>query len=252
MVSIVLIALISFIHPESVLPVEGKIYVSDIGKFGVGDGMILTIQGDTVATNLIDPKGLAYYDGKLFVTDVNRIWEVTPEGKRIEFVPRTAFQPEAKFLNDIAKYRGKIYVSDTYTNRVFRIDIKDPKPRKIFEIEKPNGICFDGKGTMYIITFTIPAKIFSYRKGKLLKVFEDRRFNGGDGIVFYKNRFYATFYISGQVVELKREGKELKLTKIIKDGLKSPADLGLYRDTLFIPLLNEGKILKINLKEVGR
>ncbi len=252
MVNILLAFLFSFVHPESVLPVDGKIYVSDIGKFGTGDGAILTIEGDTVAKFLLDPKGLAFYKGRIFVTDVNRIWAIEKNGKKVEFVPRSAFKPEARFLNDIAIHKGKIYVSDTYTNRVFEIDIKKQKPRKIFDIEKPNGICFDNKGTMYIITFSIPAKIFRYKDGKLEKVFEDPRFKGGDGLVFYKKKFYATFYISGQVVELKKTDNGLKLTRIIKDGLKSPADLGVSKDVLYVPLLNEGKILRINLKEVGK
>jgi len=247
----ILIALaLTFVHPESVLPVDGKVYVSDIGRFGAGDGAILTIDGDTVSGTLVDPKGLAYYKGRIFVTDVIRIWAIKENGAKEEFVPPSAFKPGAKFLNDIAIHNGKIYVSDTYTNRVFEIDLKNPVPKKIFEVEKPNGICFDNKGNMYIITFSIPAKIYRYKNGKLEQVFEDKNLNGGDGIVFYKKRFYATFYISGKVVELVKKGNELKIKRIIKEGLKNPADLGVANDTLYIPLLSEGKILKINLKEV--
>ena len=229
------------------------VYVSDIGKFGIGDGAILTIKGDTVAYGMVDPKGLAYYNGTLYVADVNRIWQVDGSGHKSIFVSPNSFALNARFLNDLAVHKGKLYVSDTYTNRVYEISIKSRKPRKLFDIEKPNGICFCQDRSMLVITFTIPAKIYEYKKGKLIELFEDKRFKGGDGLVCKGNKVYASFYLSGQVVEFEKKQDKLLFVKILKDGLKTPADIGLSEDgILYVPQLEIGKIIKINLREEGK
>ncbi len=253
MLKILIMLMVLFTHPESVLPVGKTVYVSDIGRFGVGDGAILTLKGDTVAYGMVDPKGLAYCDGKIYVADVNRIWEVSSTGAKSVFVSPNGFALNARFLNDLAVHKKKLYVSDTYTNRVYEINIRDKTPHKLFDIEKPNGICFCEDGTMLIITFTIPAKIYTFRKGKLIELYENKKFKGGDGIVCTGNKVYASFYLSGQVVEFERKGDKLVFVKVLKDGLKTPADIGLSKDgILYVPQLESGEIIKINLREEGK
>ncbi len=253
MFKVFILLMVSFIHPESVLPAGKIVYVSDIGRFGIGDGAILTLKGDTVAYGMVDPKGLAYYDGKIYVADVNRIWEVSPSGKKSVFVSPNGFALNARFLNDLAVYKGKLYVSDTYTNRVYEIGMHDKTPHKLFDIEKPNGICFCEDGTMLVITFTIPAMIYKFKNGKLIELYKNKKFKGGDGIVCTGDKVYASFYLSGQVVEFEKKGDKLVFVKVLKDGLKTPADIGLSKDgILYVPQLESGKIIKINLREAGK
>ncbi len=253
MLKILILMMVSFTHPESVLPVGKTVYVSDIGRFGAGDGAILTIKGDTVAYGLVDPKGLAFYNGKIFAADVNKIWEIDPAGGKSVFISPQGFALNARFLNDLAVHKGKLYVSDTYTNRVYEINLRSKKAKKLFDIEKPNGICFCEDGTMLIITFTIPARIYTYKQGKLIELYENKKFKGGDGIVCNGKKVYASFYLSGQVVELEKVGEKLIFKKILKDGLKTPADIGLSKNgILYVPQLETGKIIKINLREEGK
>jgi len=250
MIKVLLLMAVSFTHPESVLPAGGTIYVSDIGKFGAGDGAILTLKGDTVAKGLVDPKGLAYYNGKIYAADVNRIWEIDETGSKSICCSPKDFSLNARFLNDLAVHDGKLYVSDTYTNQVYEINLSKKKPKLLFKIPKPNGICFAPDGKMFVITFTIPARIYLYSHGKLKKLFEDKKFEGGDGIVCDGKHLYASFYLSGQVVEFNLKKDKIEFVKVLKDGLKTPADIGFSQDgILYIPQLSIGKIIEINLKE---
>jgi hypothetical protein len=68
-----------FVHPETALWVDGRLFVSDIG--------------------LYDPKGLAYCGGSLYVADVDRIWMVKDKATVFLLVGPKDFS--AKFLNGI-------------------------------------------------------------------------------------------------------------------------------------------------------
>lgn len=118
--------------PESTLVYrEGKnnaVFVSQIdgdptavdGKGGIAK---MTLDGDIKdpewVTGLNAPKGMAAFGGKLYVADINQIVVINIKSAEVEEKISVA---GAQFLNDVSiDSQGTIYVSDTKTNKVHRI-----------------------------------------------------------------------------------------------------------------------------------
>lgn len=116
-----------FRSPESVTydDESGYYFISNVGQFNTPDGFIKkrSYLGELtgfVDNGLNDPKGMAVYDGKLFVADVNKlvIIEIS-SGKILEEIAIEG----AQFLNGVVSDgSGIIYISDTSTGRVYRYD----------------------------------------------------------------------------------------------------------------------------------
>lgn len=118
--------------PESVLYVADKkspyLFVSLIdgaGNLVDGKGGIakLTSTGDVIdgewITGLNAPKGMALYEGRLYVADITELVVIDVKRKKvIEKIPVV----DAVFLNDVSvNSSGIVYVSDTRTHKVHRL-----------------------------------------------------------------------------------------------------------------------------------
>ena len=135
--------------PESALydADRGLIYVSNIGgdpSAKDGNGYISTVspEGDILeeqwATGMNAPKGLALDGGTLYVSDIDELVAIDTETGEI-----TGRYPAegAQFLNDVAAANGVVYVTDSGTGRIHRLEgdsftvwVDDPR------IQSPNGI----------------------------------------------------------------------------------------------------------------
>jgi outer membrane protein assembly factor BamB len=99
--------------------VEGDPNVVD-GKGGIAK---LALTGAIIdaawVTGLNAPKGMAIYDGKLYVSDISEVVVINIKKKSVEKKIPVA---GAQFLNDLViDSQGTIYISDTLANKVFRI-----------------------------------------------------------------------------------------------------------------------------------
>lgn len=119
-----------FAQPESALyvPEQDLIYVSNIdGEPGAkdGKGFISRVAPDgTIVkrawiSGLNAPKGMAYKNGLLYVSDIDQLLVIdTGNGRVIKRYPALG----AKFFNDVAVDKaGRVYVSDTGTNAIWRL-----------------------------------------------------------------------------------------------------------------------------------
>lgn len=137
--------------PESVLPVlkEGILYVSNIGtdkssdKSGLGFISILSLDGKIKnlnwSTGLNSPKGMAIFNDKLYVTEVDHITEIDlATGEKVNSYPVEG----AVFLNDVAAHSsGDIYFTDSRTGSIHKL--KDGKVSLVVRSEffpNVNGI----------------------------------------------------------------------------------------------------------------
>ena len=109
-----------FTMPESVAEGrDGAIYVSEMGERDVDkDGKISKINKEgvitTVAEGLYDPKGIVFFNDKLYVTDRDVVLEVSMNGSWIIYAGTMAFPKTPVFLNDIdVSVNGDLYVTDT-------------------------------------------------------------------------------------------------------------------------------------------
>lgn len=230
--------------PESVLAVDGRIYVSEIGEFDKdGDGQISVIEGGKAkpfATGMDDPKGLAYAKGKLYVADKTRILSVDKNGKWKVFVAADAFSVKPQFLNDLTFDKsGNLYVSDSGDLKgkggaVYRITPNGKVSTLVNDEDKrvlaPNGLLPDGDANLLMVDFLSGVLYrITIKTGKMVAVAEG--FGGGDGVVRDRqNRIWVSDWKNGRVFMLKPDG-ELKL---VKAGFQSAADIGLSQDGKFI------------------
>lgn len=134
------------------------IYASLIGNRKPGDGSIATVGVDGKLINaqfvagLNDPKGIAITKDKLYVSDVTELVEADLKTGK---VLNTYTAEGIEFLNDVAiAPDGAIYVSDTRTSKIYRLDqegnfdfwLADPK------LDNPNGLLIQGD-TMYVASW---------------------------------------------------------------------------------------------------
>lgn len=234
-------------NPESALTgPDGRVYASEIGEFDKdGDGKITVIDKDGKAQDFVsgldDPKGLAVSGKHIFVTDKKRVLKVDKDGKWTVFAAAEAFPIAPQFLNDLeADAQGNIYVSDSGDTKgkggaVYRID-KNGKvalitnSEKDAQIQSPNGLLTDGKGSLLELDL-VSGSLYriKIKTGKLEKVAEG--FGGGDGVVRgAKGVLYASDWKNGSVFSVSKKGE----VKLLKNGFKSAADIGLSSDGKFI------------------
>ncbi len=141
-----------FETPESVLYDPGReiFYVSNINGSPAahdGNGFISTldlngkVKESPWITGLDAPKGMALFENRLYVSDIDRVVQIDVEHDSIALEYTV---PGASFLNDIAvDSTGLVYISDTQTNRIYRL--KDGQVDIWMELEQtePNGLCIE-------------------------------------------------------------------------------------------------------------
>jgi len=83
------------------------------------------------------PKGMAIFDGKLYVADINQLVVIDIKAAKVE---QKIAIPDAIFLNDVAAdAKGSIYISDTKANKVFRYQ-NGAIEEYLNNIENANGL----------------------------------------------------------------------------------------------------------------
>jgi outer membrane protein assembly factor BamB len=100
------------------------------------------------ATGLSAPKGMAVYDGKLYVSDIDELVEIKlSDGKIANRYPA----PGSIFLNDVAACsNGTIFVTDSRTNKVHALaDGKFEVWKESDQFEGINGL-YTENGKLYI------------------------------------------------------------------------------------------------------
>lgn len=247
--------------PESVLAVNGRIYVSEIGEFDKdGDGQISVIGADgkpkAFATGMDDPKGLAYSRGLIYVADKTRILSVDKSGKWQVFAAPEAFPAKPQFLNDLMVDKaGNLYVSDSGDLKgkggaVYRITPAGKVTALVTAENKlvlaPNGLLPDGDNNLLMVDFVsgILYRI-TLKNGKMVSVAEG--FGAADGIVRDRQgRLWISDWKNGRVFTLKRDGEP----KLVKDGFQAAADISLSQDEKFVlvPDMKAGELVWLPVK----
>ncbi|ABR30702.1 hypothetical protein SU69_04295 [Thermosipho melanesiensis] len=220
--------------PESVISNNGEYFITQMGKLYVKDGTIIHMTKDKTESllKLVDPRGMYLEDNFLWVVDFDRVVRLDLEtGKYKNF-----YANFPRYLNDIVKYKGSFYVTDTYGNTIYRIN-DEKKLEVVFNIKSPNGITTDGE-YLYVISFTSPAVVYKCDENKVISSFTLKDVNGGDGIFFGDNLFFVSGYNSKNVVVYNDKWEKL----FEKTGFSSPADLYYSKKTLYVPDMKEGKI----------
>lgn len=244
--------------PESTLvsQLDGKdvIFVSLIdGQGDAADGKggiaLLDASGKVIDGNFITgldaPKGMAQVGNKLYVSDIQRIHVIDIAAKKVE---ATYAVEGSQFLNDLtADDKGRVYISDSRANRVYRLD--DGKVSLYLDnIENANGVLAEGDD----LWVTSALKLLKVDSDKNIQVVADEGFLANlDGLVRQSDsRLIATSW-AGVIyqIDLESEGKA-KVT-VLQDvrGKHNTADIGISGDkkTLYVPKFFANSVTAYNL-----
>lgn len=216
--------------PESVLPdmAQGILYVSQIGRWNPdaidGNGGVAKIGTDGKVidlhwvTGLNSPKGLGRYGNTLYAADLSEVAVIDiPTGKVVRKIPVEG----AKMLNDITvDAKGVVYVSDTRTAKVHRIDPDGRVTTWLTGMKGANGLKAIGDD-LYILSGPDFVKAGPDRKLTRLAVLD----HGGDGLEPLSGGDFLATAWNGFVYYVYADGRvELLLdTHLLK---KNTADIG--------------------------
>jgi len=252
--------LTGFHNPESVVAhPDGRIFISEIGKFGFsGDGKVTQINPDgstrTLAEGLKGPTGLDLFDGQLYVADVDQVWRIDLDGRKTVIAGAEDFPDQPASLNDLEiDGLGNLYVSDSGAGIIYRITPTGHITKVLDEtadIAKPNGLLLDGLNRLLVLDFatgTLFQVIFSDNGPTVVSALNSG-FGAPDGLVRDSDGLlYISDWKGARVWQL----TEPKATpQLISSGHQSAADIGLSADGRFIllPDMLAGELIWLPIK----
>lgn len=228
--------------PESVLvyqhDTDNYLFVSEIdGQGNVADGeggvAILNLDGSYRHHNWVRglnaPKGLAAFDGKLYVADLTEL--VIIDIATAEVVAKVT-APDALFLNDVTvDAQGVIYISDTRKNRIYRYK-NNEMHIWLEDIEAANGLKAIGDKLYIAANDRLLQVAPGFTISQVAKGFAER----ADGLEPVGNGNFIVSCWAGIIYYVYADGRLLELLDSRADKLNT-ADIGWdeQTQTLYVP-----------------
>jgi sugar lactone lactonase YvrE len=201
-----------------------------------------------------------YNNSKLYVSDITDLVEIDiANGKII----KRFNAPGSAFLNDVASdNQGNIYVSDTGTNTIYKIDtnLKDNTYLQVWlespELNGPNGLHFDNNKNKLIVVSKSGAgmKVVDLGNKTISSLGKEGRttpVGGLDGIESdaTETHYYVTDNPAGKVYTVNADGTGYgTLIDLQRQGT---ADLGFIpgQNMIIIPIMQDNKLAAYKLVE---
>jgi len=269
-------------NPESVAyaPKQNVLFVSNvdgkpdqkdqkgfISKVSPSNGSIIELNW---ITGLNAPKGIAISNNnnnnKLYVSDITDLVEVDiADGKII----KRFNAPGSAFLNDVASdNQGNIYVSDTITNTIYKLDTNSKDNNTSLQtwlqspqLNGPNGLHVDNNKNKLIVAslgdMSKPGagiKVVDLKNKTISSLGKEGTtspFGGLDGIEsdVTETHYYVTDNPAGKVYTVNAD--ETGYGTLIDLHTQGAADLGFIpnQSTIIIPLMQDNKLVAYKLVE---
>ena len=268
-------------NPESVAyaPKQNVLFVSNvdgkpdqkdqkgfISKVSPSNGSIIELNW---ITGLNAPKGIAISNNnnnKLYVSDITDLVEVDiANGKII----KRFNAPGSAFLNDVASdNQGNIYVSDTITNTIYKLDTNSKDNNTSLQtwlqspqLNGPNGLHVDNNKNKLIVAslgdMSKPGagiKVVDLKNKTISSLGKEGTtspFGGLDGIEsdVTETHYYVTDNPAGKVYTVNAD--ETGYGTLIDLHTQGAADLGFIpnQSTIIIPLMQDNKLVAYKLVE---
>lgn len=250
-------------NPESTIYHNGFIYVSNVDgnpseKDGSGWITKFDLSGNVISekwlSGLNAPKGMAIGNGKLYVTDIDRVLVIDiSKAQIIMEIKFDKVKPLPEFLNDItiAPF-GCIFISDSANGIVYKTN---PRNYKVMVYLKslpntPNGLyatsnrfyiagqrsniaADKGKGRLFYIKFGDKKRTIHYVTEPLGAL---------DGLTWFaKYKWLVSDHISGKIYMVDTKTKE---TTLILEDAKTTADISFVpeKSLLLIPFMQGNRL----------
>jgi len=220
---------------------DGTGFISRLGPEGKGGTM--TWVESTAAAPLNSTKGVCPFNDVLYVADIDHIRRLAiPTGKALKPI----VIPDAQFLNDVASDGRFVYVSDTGTGKIHRID--GEKHTAIAEVGSANGLAFFG-GKMFCVSWLLHEVYEVDPTGKTEPIpfgLADK-LGGLDGIVAMPDGQLLISDLKGGKVVL--VGTDRKTVRTLIE-IERPADIAVdhARGLLYIPTVNRNALFVYRLQ----
>jgi sugar lactone lactonase YvrE len=267
-------------NPESVAyaPKQNVLFVSNvngkpdqkdqngfISKVSPSNGSIIELNW---ITGLNAPKGIAISNNnsRLYVSDITDLVQIDiASGKII----KRFNAPGSAFLNDVVSdNQGNIYVSDTITNNIYKLDTNAKNNNNTSSLQiwlqnpqlnGPNGLHIDNNKNKLIVAsfgdFSKPGagiKVVDLKNKTISSLGKDGTtspFGGLDGIVSVatETHYYVTDNPAGKVYTVNADGTGY--VTLIDLHIQGAADLGSIsgQSTIIIPLMKDNKLVAYKL-----
>ncbi|MGB0732175.1 MAG: SMP-30/gluconolactonase/LRE family protein [Pontibacterium sp.] len=248
-----------FAQPESALYSAdlGYIYVSNIEGHPLeadGKGFISRVKptGEVEslrwAEGLDAPKGLAIFEGFLYVADLTQVVKI--DLMTGEVVHRYKAS-EAKMLNDIAvSEAGELFVTDFVGQAIYRFGPETELTlwQSGADLHHPNGLLWHegelwvaawGKEMQPDFTTKAPGHIYRFNTetGKRT-AYEGKNVRGNlDGLTLSNDQLYVSDWIKGEVYRVTPQGLELEVKQP-----SGTADIGSAKGLILVPEMWEGRV----------
>ena len=218
------------------------------------DGNILKLKW---VKGLNAPKGLAISKGKLYVGDIDQLVEIDIKKGKIS---NRYDAVGAALLNDVAAdSKGNIYVSDTFTDTIYRLNTFGQLTKWLYspELQAPNGLHYE-KGQLIVGSWGHPTdgwaaaevghlKTISLKTKKIKSLGSGKAVGNLDGVESDGNgAYYVADWVGGKLLHIQRNGRfeeVLKLSQGVADH-----EIIHEKSIIIIPMMLEGKLItyKIN------
>lgn len=240
---------------ESVLYDEKNdvLYVANINgqpdaKDGNGFISKVSLEGQVTAaswaTGMDAPKGMGLLDGKLYVSDIDRVHEIdTGTGK----ITNSYTVADAKFLNDITVGNGKVYVSDSGGGAIHVIE--DGKVTAFLaNLQGPNGLL--AKNGDLIVALWDAKTLNTIDVSSKDIMLRTEGIENPDGIVAIDNNEYLVSSWNGMVHHINADWEKTLVLDTRKDSL-SAADIEYVKskNLLLVPTFFKDKVMAYEVKQ---
>ena len=232
---------------------KGVIYVSNIGnvppdeKDGDGSMSIINLKGEIVNQNWVTginaPKGIHFYNDKLYVTDIDAIVKIDMESGAIE--KRIAVE-NAIFLNDldIDTNNGDVYFTDSSDSKVYKLVNDEVSLWLDLEGMNPNGILVEN-GRILVVSFS-KGDFIAIDKNTKEQTIIATGIVGGDGIVPIKEGYLVSTW-PGELffVDKNHQGKAANKILDTKEEKLNAADISIIpeENILLVPTFFGNKVV---------
>lgn len=234
---------------ESVIydSVNEVLYVSNINgqptdKDGNGFISKLGLDGKIVQAQWVGgmdaPKGMGIYNGKLYVTDINRIHEIDIATGAIA---STTVVDSAQFLNDITiDATGKVYISDSNVGNILVLE-NGAVSEYVEGVAGVNGLLSEGADLQMVSFATGVFNTISANKQVTLKT---DSIDAGDGIEALAEGGYLVSSWTGKVTYVSPEWKKTELLNTSAEKINA-ADIEYIAEKrlLLVPTFFKNKVI---------
>jgi len=207
------------------------------GKGGIAK---LDLDGDIDeaewVTGLNAPKGMAYFDGKLYVADINELVIINIKSAEIE---KKVVIPGAQFLNDVTiDSKGVVYISDTKTNKIHRYQ-NDSLDDYATKVETANGLKAIGSN----VIVGAGTHLYLIDKAKNRLQIASGFAQAIDGVESIAKGDFIVSCWPGLIYYVHLDGKIELLLDTQKEGINT-ADIGFdaITQTLFVPNFEKNSV----------